>query len=300
MGDGVVGRRTEVEEESAARDRTPCLVDGHRPRRGDASAEEGRTCLVRRPHPGEVARNRGLAMEQPTREVLDVLDPEQRVVSPLVADRRRRRRGDARGAQRARAVGRLDDHVVVVREDHLVERPVHIVGVGHRVLLAEQVRPPHGADEQRAAGEQERRVLAPRGVGDRVDDVLRRVAGRVAGHEPQGADVERGAVSQRPMLVGEGGPGPDQVGRAGQRGKLAAARDVVVVEMRLDDVADADVDLTRGVEIRINVPPGVHHRGDAGGVVGDQRREVAEPLDPEQPREHRIEGSTRRSPDNRC
>src|SRR5207249_11419014 len=108
VGDGVVGRRTEVEEESAARDRTPCLVDGHRPRRGDASAEEGRTCLVRRPHPGEVARNSGLAMEQPTREVLDVLDPEQRVVSPLVADRRRRRRGNARGAQRARAVGRLD------------------------------------------------------------------------------------------------------------------------------------------------------------------------------------------------
>jgi len=191
-------------------------------------------------------------------------------------------------------VGRLDDHVIVVGEDDVVERAMHVVGVGNRVLLAEQVRPTDGADQQRAAAHQEGRIRSPARVGDRVGDVLGGVAGRVPGREAECADVERRAVAKRAMLMAEIRSGTDDVGRAGQCGQLAAARDVVVVEMGLDDVRDPDVELACGLQVRVHVPARVHDGGHAGRIVGDQRRQVAETLDPEQPRQHPIERSTTR------
>ena len=117
-----------------------------------------------------------------------------------------------------------------------MERVVHGRGVGSRVLGPEQVGPPDGADEQRAAGQEQERLVGARRVGDGVADVLGRVARGVERPEPDRTDIERLAVAGRPVLVAQLRPGADDVRRAGQRRELAAARDVVVVEVRLDDV----------------------------------------------------------------
>ena len=52
------------------------------------TAEEPRAGLVRRPHPGEVARERRLAGQQDRRERVDVRGADHRVVASLVADGR--------------------------------------------------------------------------------------------------------------------------------------------------------------------------------------------------------------------
>ena len=62
--------------------------------------------LVRRAHPGEVARHGRLAREQGSGERIDLHRREQRIVPALEADRRPGRRRDVRGAQRAAAVRR--------------------------------------------------------------------------------------------------------------------------------------------------------------------------------------------------
>ncbi len=151
---------------------------------------------------------------------------------------------------------------------------------GRGVLGAEQVGPPDRPDQQRAAGQQQERLVGARRVGDRIADVLGRVPGRVERPEAEGPDVERLAVADRPVLVRELGAGADDVGRTGQRGELAAARDVVVVEMGLDDVADPQAGRPRRLEVDVDVAPRVDDRGGARRLIGDERRQMAEPLDP--------------------
>ena len=68
---------------------------------------------------------------------------------------------------------------------------------------------------------------------------------------------------------------------AGQRGEIAAARDVVVVEVRLDDVGDADIEVAGRREINIDVPAWIDDRGDAGALIGDEGRQMTQPFDPE-------------------
>jgi hypothetical protein len=94
------------------------------------------------------------------------------------------------------------------------------------------------------------------------------------------------------MLVGELGARPDDVRRAGQRGELPAAGDVVVVEMRLDDVADPEIALAGEVEVDVDVAARVDDGGETGRVVRDHRGQVAEPVDRELAEEHRREGTT--------
>ena len=158
-------------------------------------------------------------------------------------------------------MGRVDADVVLVRQHDLVERAEHRPGVRQRVLRPEQVRPADRPDEQRAAGEQEQRLVGPRPVGDRVGDVLRRVARRLENGEPQLAHVERLAVADRPVLVSELRTRSDHVRRAGQRGEVPPARDVVVVEVRLDDVTDSKVVLAGRIEIDVDVAPRIDDRG---------------------------------------
>ena len=93
------------------------------------------------------------------------------------------------------------------------------------------------------------------------------------------------------MVVREPRPGADHVRRAGQRGELAAAGDVVVVEVRLDDVADAEVALARGIEVDVDVAARIDDRGEAGRLVGDERGEVAETVDHELSDQHPGEGT---------
>ena len=65
-----------------------------------------------------------------------------------------------------------------------------------------------------------------------------------------------------------------------ERGELAATRHVVVVEVRLDDVGDPQVGRPRGVEVDVDVATRIDDGGDARRLVGDERGQVPEPLDP--------------------
>ena len=142
----------------------------------DARAQESRSGLVDRPHPREVARDRRLPGQQRPREGLHLHRRQERVVAALVADGRPRRRGDPGRAQRPGAVGRVDHDRVLVRQQDVVERAVHRLRERPGVVRPEQVGPPDRADQQRAAGQEQERLVAAGRVGDRVADVLRRVA----------------------------------------------------------------------------------------------------------------------------
>ena len=158
---------------------------------------------------------------------------------------------------------------------------MHLMGIRDRVGLAQQVRAPDRAHQQGTAAEQRDRFVRAGGVGDRVDDVLRRVPRRVERGESQPSDIEGGAVGQAAVLISELGPGTDHVGGTGQRREFAAARDVVVVEVRLDDADDPQVLRPRGLKVDIHVPAWVDHGGDARLVIGDKGRQVAETTDRE-------------------
>ena len=145
---GVGLGRPRVDHERAVAQRRVELVAGERLDGRHRRAEQPRPGLVHRPHPGEVARDRGLSGEERPGEGLDLERAEQRVVAPLVADRRPRGRGDPGRAQRSRAVGRVDHDRVLVPEQDVVERAIHRRGVLAGVLRAEQVGPTHRADEQ--------------------------------------------------------------------------------------------------------------------------------------------------------
>ena len=145
------------------------------------------------------------------------------------------------------------------------------------MLRAEQVGPPDSADQQRAAGQQQERLVGPGGVRDGIADVLRGVPRRVERPEADRADLEGLAVAQPAGARGELGAGADDVGRAGQRRELATARDVVVVEVRLDDVGDAQIRVARGVEIDVDVATRVDDAAAPPRLVGEERREVPSP-----------------------
>jgi hypothetical protein len=145
----VGGRSTEVDREGAVGEGGPDLGDVQWPGVRDAATEQLRAALVRRSHPGEVARHRRLAREEHPRERVDVRRADHRVVAALVADRRRRRRRDPGRAERPGAVGRIHADVVLVREHDLVDRAEHRPGERQRVLLAKQVRPADRPDEER-------------------------------------------------------------------------------------------------------------------------------------------------------
>ncbi len=184
---------------------------------------------------------------------------------------------------------------VLVRQDDVVEGMEHLPSEGQRVVLAEEIRPSDGADEQRPAREEEQRLGRAVRVGHGIGDVLRRMARRLEDREPQGTYVEALAVTNGPVVVGQLRPGADNVARAGQRGQLPAAGDVIVVEVRLDDVADPDVRGAGGIEVDVDVAARVDDRRQAGRLVGDKRREVAEAIDDELAEQHRGERTSARS-----
>src|SRR5258706_11932106 len=118
------------------------------------------------------------------------------------------------------------------------------------------------------------------------------MARRVASGKPQRPHVERLRVADRPVLVAELRADPDDMPRPGQRGELATARDVVVVEVCLDHVRDPDVELAGRREVRVDVATRIDDRGDAGGLVGHQSRQVTQSLDPELTYLHQFESTS--------
>ena len=177
-------------------------------------------------------------------------------------------------------MGRVDHHRLLVAEEDVVERVVHVRRVRPGVFRAEQVGPPDRPDQQRAPGQQQEGLVGTRRVRHRVADVLGRVPRRVERPEADGPHLEGLAVADRPVLVRQLRPGPDDVGRAGQRREVAATRDVVVVEMGLDDVADPQAGSPGRLEIDVDIAARIHDRGRPRRLIGDEGGEMAEPVDP--------------------
>ena len=154
--------RPRVDHDGATPQRRLEAVAGQWLDLGHPPAEQRRARLVERPHPREVARERRLPGEQRAGERVDVHRRQQRVVSPLEADGRPRRRRDPRRAQRSGAMGRVDHDRVLVGEEHVVERAVHRRGERSRVLGARagrSARPPRRAATRRSgAGTARRRA----------------------------------------------------------------------------------------------------------------------------------------------
>ena len=67
----------------------------------------------------------------------------------------------------------------------------------------------------------------------------------------------------------------------GQRGQLTRARNVVVVQMRLDDVGDAQAPGTGFSEVDVDVSPRIDDGSDGLGVVNDEGADMAQALDHE-------------------
>ena len=155
------------------------------------------------------------------------------------------------------------------------------------MVRPEQVGPPDRADQDRPPAEQQARVVRDGPVGHPVRHVLGRVARRVEHLEAQAPDVEAGPAGQAGVLVAELGTGADDMGRAGQGREVASARDVVVVEVRLDDVADPQAAPGGDREVDVDVAPRIDDRGDPGVLVRDERGQVAQPADRERLEPHR-------------
>ena len=202
-------------------------------------------------------------------------------MAALVADRRPRGRRDPGRAQRAGAVGRVDHHRVLVAEEDVMERVVHVAP-----RTAARARAPSRSVRPTAPTSSEPPVSSRNGSSardvsdDGVADVLGRVPGRVERPEADRPDLEGLAVADRAVLVCQLGAGADDVGRAGQGREVAAARDVVVVEVGLDDVADPQTGGPCRLEVDVDVAPRIHDRRGPGRLIGDERRQMAEPLDP--------------------
>ncbi len=204
---------------------------------------------------------------------------EEGVRPPLEADRRDGLLADPGGAQRAGAVRRPDLDIVAEGQEHVVQRVVHGVGVRHGVPGPQQVGPADRADQERAAAEHGGRLGRAIEVGDRVGHVLGGVARGVERREPQPARVDGGVIREPSMVVAEGRALPDRMRGAGEGGEIPCARDVVVVEVRLDDRGDPQAGGRGRLEVHVHIASRVDDDRRGGRLVHDHRGQVAEPAE---------------------
>ena len=178
----------------------------------------------------------------------------------------------------------IDLHGVRKPEQLLVKRVVQQAGhdLGCRVLGPDEVGPAHVADEEGVACEGHARLRRDLRVDHQDRHALGRVAGRLQEAQDDLAEADLVAVldgqvrDQRLRLAAE----DDRGARAGRQ--LAVPAHEVGVQMRLDDVLDAQP-LALGLgQVFVHVPPGVHHGGppvrshQVGGVSQTAQIELLE------------------------
>ena len=204
---------------------------------GGAQVRGGRAGTVGRSHLRVVGRPGAEPGEQLADIGLLVLR-EDGVGLLLAADGRRRRLGLGGRAERPEAVGR--EHLGVVGEQvgQLVGRGVLVSDEVVGVLDPEQVGAAGGAVQQRAAGEDaDRGVPVRQGVGQ----VGERMTGRGQRGQPHPfPDLDGLAVRDRGAVEGDVVGGVHDVRRAGGVGEREPAGHVVVVDVGLEDVGQAD------------------------------------------------------------
>jgi hypothetical protein len=157
---------------------------------------------------------------------------------------------------------------------HLVGQ--HLGELAHRAVLSsrevlgqlrrDEVGPADGAVEHRAAREHGDRPSL--GVAERVREVGRGVAGGVQGRDPHGARGQLVAVADAHRRDVEVVVGGEHVGGTEPLGERGAARDVVVVDVRLEHVGDGQAAGRDQVEHPVEVALRIDDDGDL--TVGRQ------------------------------
>ena len=227
---------------------------------------------VLRDDPIEVRGLGGQARHELADEGVDVAGVEGRVEAALEADRGRGLARHGPAAARPGPVGGI--HLDAVRQDQ-EPRGEALVQARRRVLAAE-VRPADIADEQRVPGQHEPRLVAPGRVGHEKADAVGRVPRRVDDLERDRSHAQLLAVLDRGVGEGRLGRGMDVDARPGLGGEGLVARDVVGVQVGLDDVGDCEALLSAQSQVLVDpVPPGIDHHGLAGATTADQVRETA-------------------------
>lgn len=146
-----------------------------------------------------------------------------------------------------------------------VLRPGELIGPGR----IHQVGAAHRAEEQGPAGEDGDLLVAD---GDDVGQVRRRVAGGVDRRDRERSGGDALAVADAVALEANRVVGVENVGGATVLGECQPARDVVVVNVRLEHVGDRHV--AGHVQHAVDVALGIDDDGD--GAVGHEIGPVPE------------------------
>ena len=257
---------------------------------GRPLAHDGRAPAVLVLHPAEVERGVRLAVEQLGDEAGLVVGRQVGAppgVEALVAHRGGGDRAQGLAAGRARAVAGEDLDVVGEGQELLLEAGEHLLraeeaGVHAAGGLVQQVRTAQVAGEHEVAGEQVARGVGEGAVGDQEGQVLGGVARGVHRGHHDVADADLVAVVQAgglelvlPVLPALAG---DVDVRAGGRGQLAGAGEVVGVDVGLGDGGDLHAVLRGHVPVDVDVAAGVDHQRLAGALAPDEVAGLGEVL----------------------
>ena len=143
-----------------------------------------------------------------------------------------------------------------------------------RSPAAQQVGTPRAADHQAAAGDDSRRLFLPVGP-DKVGQVLGGVARGLHRDQPDRPDPDLVALAQSNVRELEAASRRNGDAGSGRRTDLEGAGDVVVVDVGLQHVEDADPEALRDREHPAHVSLGIDQRSLTIG--GDEVAVVAEP-----------------------
>ena len=171
---------------------------------------------------------------------------------------------------------RWEEHQVVrQRQQSLGERPVqrarHLVD--RVIAVSMQVGPPCIADQQRISGQDEPRVVATRVIGDHIDVVRQRMAGR--GHRPDLGVPERHRLAVAEWVMCEVDTGPfGQVRGCTRTGhELRQAGDVIGLHVRLEDGDDRSALRLGEPDVLVDeVGVGIHNSECAVGLAPEEVR----------------------------
>ena len=224
---------------------------------------------------GRLAADRG---DRVLDELGLALEAQRAVVAALEADRRGGLEVDpGAAAERAAEVAGPDLGLLGQGQQALVQGAEDVGGALAR--LDREVGAGDVADEEAVAAQHRPGIVAAAGVAQQEGGVLGAVAGRVDRLDRRAlAQLQRPAVGEGLVRVLGLGQLVDVDRGPGRARQAAVAGDVVGVVVGLQHVLDPDPVQAAEVQVGVDVPLRVDHRGDAGGGVADQVGGAAEVL----------------------
>jgi hypothetical protein len=163
----------------------------------------------------------------------------------------------------------VDAHLTWQRVEQAAQGVVLLARQRERPGIAEQVGAARVAREQTAAAK-ERRRLVPILPVQGIAEVVWRMSRRLYDAETQRADLDVVAFAYRAMCVVKRVSGAGDDGRAGLRHQLARACDVIVVDVRLQNVRDPHARAGRSFHIDIHVAARINNGCAAALFIDDE------------------------------